>query len=424
MSKIRYLSHSNIVMTINNFHGKVFLFGYSQTTQESLAELEQKVLFIVDNNQKLHDTITSQGVCIYSVDAITQHEDALVIVWGNHCEANIKQLRELGVKNICVDLDLGGYRVHPPKFIIETPPASHLAKTTRTQHDFILQVMQELTLLEIPFETHPVADVRATKSYKKNSHLITLSYHTHGEEIPNLFRYKESYLPGYVTFDTQGFSGWHSLCQKDIKVELSQIDETKAKIFYKKIFKKYVKGNCSKYTQSETSFDFPKQFLFFPLQLSNDVVASLAFFTQEEVLSKLADSLKNTSVKLLVKRHPKCEDRDLEKLLKQMQINNEIILYEGSVHDAISRCKSVITANSGVGFEALLHLKPIYSFGKSEYIECTSTIHNLDELTILKPYKVNKTQIKKFLYYYLKRECLHKTTQIRKKIIDLLKEAK
>jgi hypothetical protein len=99
-------------------------------------------------------------------------------------------------------------------------------------------------------------------------------------------------------------------------------------------------------------------------------------------------------------------------------------LYKGSVHDAISRCEGVIVANSGVGFEALLHLKPVYSFARSEYMACTQQIESLDALSLVQPYKVDAIQIKKFLYYYLKRVCLKQSKQIRKKIIQLLKEAK
>ncbi len=424
MSNITYLSHQEILQSINNYSGRVFLFGYSQTTRNSLAQVRHSDVIIIDNNPEFHGIIIPEGRSICAPHELMDAKSAFIVVWGNHCEANIAQLQELGIQNIYVDLDFGGYRVHPPKFILETPPSSHLATTSKTQHDFIVKVMRELTLLEIPFETHPIVDVNVPRSYKKNSHAITLSYHTHGKEIENLFRYKESYLPEYITFDTQGFSGWHSLCQRDIEEELTQIDTRKAEKFHKKIFKKYVKKNLSKYEQEKVFFDFPKKFLFFPLQLSHDVVASLADFSQEEVLTALGKALKNSTTKLLIKRHPLCRDEKLEKLLKEMQNNSTILLYKGSIHDAINRCEGVIVANSGVGFEALLHLKPVYSFATSEYTACTKRVQDLNKLPILQPYEVDTVRIKKFLYYYLNHVCLQKKIQIRKKLIELLKEAK
>ena len=424
MSNIIYLSHKEILHTINNFNKSVFIFGYSQTTRESLKEIHHSDVSIADNNPKLHGMITPEGRSVCTPQELMDAKSALVVVWGNHCEANIAQLQELGIHDIYVDVDFGGYRVHPLKFILETPPSSHLATASRTQHDFVVKVMRELTLLEIPFETHPIADINAPRNYKKNTHAITLSYHTHGEEVPNLFRYKESYLSAYVTFDRQGFSGWHSLCQRDLEDELAQIDTRKAEKFHKKIFKKYVKNNISKYEQETIRFDFPKKFLFFPLQLSHDVVASLADFSQEEILVTLGKALKNTTTKILVKRHPLCKDTALEERLKEMQNNGTILLYKGSVHDAIHHCDGVIVANSGVGFEALLHLKPVYSFATSEYMACTKRVQNLDELSIMEPYKVDAIRVKKFLYYYLKHVCLKQSKQIRKKIIQLLKEAK
>jgi hypothetical protein len=37
------------------------------------------------------------------------------------------------------------------------------------------------------------------------------------------------------------------------------------------------------------------------------------------------------------------------------------------VHDLLAHARAVMTINSGVGFEAMLHVKPVVTFGRAEY---------------------------------------------------------
>ena len=51
--------------------------------------------------------------------------------------------------------------------------------------------------------------------------------------------------------------------------------------------------------------------------------------------------------------------------------NNAFWVDNCSIHDLMERCVSLYTINSGVGFEALLHEKPVVRFGQSEYDSVT-----------------------------------------------------
>jgi hypothetical protein len=45
---------------------------------------------------------------------------------------------------------------------------------------------------------------------------------------------------------------------------------------------------------------------------------------------------------------------------------------DASIHDLLAACQGVVTVNSGVGLEAVLHEKPVYAFGKANYSEITA----------------------------------------------------
>lgn len=103
-------------------------------------------------------------------------------------------------------------------------------------------------------------------------------------------------------------------------------------------------------------------------------------FSPIELIENIIHLIIEKNIILYIKRHPRCQDEKLTKLLIQYQNNKNIVFYDGSVHDAISQATTVYTINSGVGFESLLHLKPVITFGKSDYMCVTRHIRSITQL--------------------------------------------
>ena len=53
--------------------------------------------------------------------------------------------------------------------------------------------------------------------------------------------------------------------------------------------------------------------------------------------------------------------------LTQLAATGAIVLSDASIHPLIEGSRAVIAVNSGVGSEAIAHLKPIYLFGAADY---------------------------------------------------------
>lgn len=245
-----------------------------------------------------------------------------------------------------------------------------------------------------------------------NSDTLYFSYHTYGDIVNNLWRIKESYIPGFFSIDPKGYSGFSKLADMDKNYILKDIKLNIAKKFIYNIYKTIIKKNISKYNQNifKNNYSIPNNSVFFPLQVQNDTVLDLMSF---EFYNLLEHVCKNITYPIIIKIHPYSIDIDYlrKKILDLSLIYPNVILSEESVHQILPKCKCCMTINSGVGFEALLHNKPVITFGKSDYHTVTyncdkkEMINNNLILNCIKNHNPNNTI--KFLYYYLNDYCIY-----------------
>lgn len=107
-------------------------------------------------------------------------------------------------------------------------------------------------------------------------------------------------------------------------------------------------------------------YIFFPLQIPHD--QSIRYFSdvaEIDVVSALLAWAKERGIAVVLKPHPAN--------LKSMQPFEALAREHGAVwsdaniDDLITHAAAVYTINSGVGFESLLRLKPVVTFGRAEY---------------------------------------------------------
>src|SRR5690606_38464095 len=77
-----------------------------------------------------------------------------------------------------------------------------------------------------------------------------------------------------------------------------------------------------------------------------------------------------------------------------------------NIHRLIADAQCVVTVNSGVGAESLLHLKPVVTSGGSDYAPATTRVHTvaqlLEVLNARRWRSASDEEIKQFLYFYTK----------------------
>jgi hypothetical protein len=70
--------------------------------------------------------------------------------------------------------------------------------------------------------------------------------------------------------------------------------------------------------------------------------------------------------RVVAKPHPKGRTAEVMAMLDRLA-GDRLIVSDGSIHDLLPGCKAVLTANSSVGFEALLHEKPVLCIARADY---------------------------------------------------------
>ena len=169
-------------------------------------------------------------------------------------------------------------------------------------------------------------------------------------------------------------------------------------------------NNLSKYNQPKfNDFKLPNKFFFLPLQLVDDTVNILCKHSTINFLKFFIKIFSKSNEILVIKRHPKCKSSKINDILKNLNANNIFVL-DASIHDLVSKCSAVLVNNSGVGFESLFHLKPVYTFGESDYQSvCRNILINEFNPSIVKPLRVDEINKIKFFIFNILNSYIIKT---------------
>lgn len=196
------------------------------------------------------------------------------------------------------------------------------------------------------------------------------SYHTISGH-PLGLHIKETDRPSRFSFDNRGYAGWSGFSRQKISdLDLSQVDQGVAESFFRKEQAFIIAGNISKYTQAvlQNEEPLPERYVFVGLQLIGDAVQELAHATPFAMVDEVMATCEKLGLQVVVKRHPMCNSPQIASYLRELVEAGRITLAKGSIHHIIRKAEAVCVVNSGVGAEALLHEKPVYVFGRSDYM--------------------------------------------------------
>ncbi|WP_311272511.1 MULTISPECIES: hypothetical protein [unclassified Rhizobium] len=262
-----------------------------------------------------------------------------------------------------------------------------------------------------PIDVHlkPVAHGMHDVPRRPRPNGVVFSYHSIGTER-NVWRIKETPIAGWYSFDPNGFSGWSSLAKFPAS-HMSRIRgcEPNASLAYVQQLKEKLRiRNASKYSQSAEAFTLDRPYVYFPLQLIDDPVSEFCRLNPFDVIVRAAEMAQQSGYALVLKRHPLCRSSVVAQVLGEVQkAFSSVVISNASIHQHLEGCRAVIVANSGVGMEALMYLKPVFSFASSEYELATTSISSLEELDAAFAPELpdNAAWMAQFLNYYLEQCC-------------------
>lgn len=134
---------------------------------------------------------------------------------------------------------------------------------------------------------------------------------------------------------------------------------------------------------------------------------------------------------IIVKLHPYTDGKDAtdtvfsDRLKKELEaIDPSVEVYSGKlgIHSFLPNCKAVILGNSGAGFEAMMHKKPIIAWGKPEYHWIAYDLRYLSDLIrAIKLDWFDSAKQDKFLFWYLERYCFYDQETCDNRVKQLLR---
>jgi len=189
-------------------------------------------------------------------------------------------------------------------------------------------------------------------------------------DVPILF-YMQEYFRWVFVVDPMGWSASSSAYPFDIKSM-----KPKRKGVFQEYRRRLAAGELtSKFNQLSRrsrwslirSREIPiGKYVFFPLQIPTDqAIRYFSDYSEEEVVTAVIQWSKQSGVPVVFKPHPVSQKAMAN--FEQQVCAAGCYWSTAHVHDLAAHAAAVFTINSGVGFEALFHLKPIVTFGRTEY---------------------------------------------------------
>lgn len=235
---------------------------------------------------------------------------------------------------------------------------------------------------------------------------IYLSYHSYSSrKHPNIWHVHTSGSVGYFTVDSLGYSSFSDVAKSSHYFEDSQkVDLNTATEWFDSFSKKYIEEDMSRcYQSNHPPLELNEPYVFIAGQLSYDsVIKSHSNVNGQQYYNKIAETFGNKGYRVVFKHHPATYISGNKSNQFYVPKHPSVIETKASIHSAIKKADAVFVMNSGVGLEALLHKKHVFTGGNCDYKWATHQIKNLKELEssvdiIKKP--VDTERIIKYIYY-------------------------
>lgn len=223
------------------------------------------------------------------------------------------------------------------------------------------------------------------------NHFFDISIKQHGtkKQFPVFdYFYMQMFHKYLFEFDQNGWGCLNSK-KKLYKRKVNYItDDSLKKIKYLKTDLLSLNTKHQQNSLKLISNSLPEKYVLVPLQTPNDfVIQNFSPVSVIQFIDYVGKIAKTNKINFVIKLHPYCKRniKILNKVIHLLITNKYIFLSDENIINLIKRASSVLTINSGVGFEALILSKPVFTIGDSIY-ECITTKLDLSKFNYKSDY--------------------------------------
>lgn len=236
------------------------------------------------------------------------------------------------------------------------------------------------------------------------------------------------------TLDTLGYGPFSEPTLK--RPDFESVTDAEVQAFFDTKVKAWLESKITKwadaYKPQPVKLDFEGYWLVLGQCQGDTVVTRMSFGNHADKLAQVVGALLKYSERpVVVKLHPYMDGREAkddkfsaayQARLERMGPRVKVFRGISSIHDFLPGAHAVLLENSGSGFEAMMHHKPIICWGWPEYHWTSYSLRLLPELAMaLKLQWFNAGAQDRFLCWYMNHYCFSDETSADRRVEELLK---
>ncbi len=196
---------------------------------------------------------------------------------------------------------------------------------------------------------------------------------------PRVLNTGTAYVAPFRNMDPWGIRAFSSIAA--LEFDGKRYSHNAARQFQARLHQRLVVARVSRYQQPDAIMAVPAQCIAVFLQSeAHRLVGETCYLTMREMVTALMD--RPDPRPIVIKPHPRDFDNDTHGWLREQERKDRRIrIMAANIHDIIAAADVVITINSAVGIEAMVHGKPLVLCGHSDFHHCARTVRQAEEMT-------------------------------------------
>ncbi|MEM8553552.1 MAG: CDP-glycerol glycerophosphotransferase family protein [Pseudomonadota bacterium] len=192
---------------------------------------------------------------------------------------------------------------------------------------------------------------------------------------PNLPVCGPTYIRGFWSVDPQGAGYFTTMAERQF--DPGAVDPHDARVFFDRIADHTLDGSNSRRDQKERSGAKRPAAAAVFLQDIDTWRERMDDLTTRQMIAAVAEA---TDRRIYVKPHPCTKSEVRREQVAIAKQYDHIRVTDANIHDLIAAADCVVTQNSSVGFEALLHRKPVITCAKSDFAHATLPVKHPNDM--------------------------------------------
>lgn len=199
-----------------------------------------------------------------------------------------------------------------------------------------------------------------------------------GQPHPRALILGSAYIAPWHYCDPRGIRAISTI--GDLAFDPETVPEARAAAFRAELYSNLVIRRRSRYFQPEERLEIPQGCIavFLQTEAHRGVAETCHLRLRPMIKALLA---RDDPRPIVVKPHPRDTDIDtFDWLARKARRDGRLRIIPANIHDILAACAVVVTINSAVGIEAMVHGKPVVLCGHADFHHACVTVRQADEM--------------------------------------------